>query len=231
LAVRNINISSTTTNWDTRFKEPLISVIKKINVLANKANASSKVVFPYVHVDINILHSTPIVSNIGLKAPNIAAIYNTTNIKINSNRFNTQGRIFLPDVKTIAYLDITSQYIESEIIPILVDSNINTNINEPSVEVLILALMGSTIEIQAEFRDFSGKLVDPNIIEFKVYEKLNQLMYSQQIPQTNKVSTGIYKFNYTIPVGNGSLVYEVLGKIGDTVSLAAREKLTREWVR
>lgn len=77
--------------------------------------------------------------------------------------------------------------------------------------------VGDTITFKAEFRDINNTLVDPDAsaATFKVYnnETLAQLTSSA----ATKVSAGIYKYEWTVPSGDG-IIY-ILEMSGDFSSL------------
>lgn len=93
-----------------------------------------------------------------------------------------------------------------------------------------MALVGDTIKLRMEFRDFNGVLFDPTTITITTYQNYDDVLENINVPLGSKVSTGIYEYLYTVPAGDGPLTYEVKGVVGTTNSVV-RKKLPREWVR
>lgn len=82
---------------------------------------------------------------------------------------------------------------------------------------------GNTIRITAEFRDFSNVLSDPTLIMFRVYDQAYNQIGEYSIDLTSmKSSTGIYFYDYTIPITgytNQKLYYEFYGEVSGSPSL------------
>ena len=56
------------------------------------------------------------------------------------------------------------------------------------------SLSGSTIRIQAIFKDFNDNLVDPSSIKIVIYDK--DYIIIDTFNSMNKASTGVYYYNY-----------------------------------
>lgn len=93
-----------------------------------------------------------------------------------------------------------------------------------------MPLIGNTIKLRAEFKDFDGIPYDPTDITLTVYDD-NRVLVSGPISlgEGNKISNGVYEYDYTIPAGNTNLVYEFKGLIGGKPVLG-RSKISRTWV-
>jgi hypothetical protein len=96
-----------------------------------------------------------------------------------------------------------------------------------------MALIGDTVRIKVEFRDYDGKLIDPTDIQLKVNEKNKKKLYTEppiQITDSNKIATGTYYYDYQIPVGLSDLVIECSG-VYNSKPILTRLTISREWVR
>lgn len=111
------------------------------------------------------------------------------------------------------------------------EKNTDSSIIEKNIGVDIVAFQGDTIKLRIEFRSYYGELFDPDSIVLKIFENTNTLINTINIDVlTHKLSTGIYEYEYTVPLGSGSLVYEV-DSLKGTSSNVIRGKISREWVR
>lgn len=89
--------------------------------------------------------------------------------------------------------------------------------------------MGNTVKLRAEFRDYEGVLYDPSSIELKIYNpSKTQLGNTISITDNDKVSVGIYEYEYTIPIGTGNLTYEFKGVTGG-MPVIGRGTIIRSW--
>lgn len=90
-----------------------------------------------------------------------------------------------------------------------------------------MILTGDTIRLKASFYSFAGVLADPDVVTVKVYSHIGQQVLTTAT--ATKDSTGVYHYDYTIPVESGDLVYEFSGTMDGTVSLG-RAKIEKQWV-
>ena len=75
-----------------------------------------------------------------------------------------------------------------------------------------MAFTGDSIKLKVHFKDFDGQYVDPTNITLKVYnETKEQLGETINITETNKISIGIYEYNYTLPNADSDLILEFSG--------------------
>lgn len=94
---------------------------------------------------------------------------------------------------------------------------------------MILAVIGNTIKLRVEFKDFNSDYIDPDDITFAVYDSRKQLVGGVvPITAVHKIDAGIYEVNYTIPEGTTDLMYEFKGFM-DGLPTVIRGKVTREW--
>lgn len=77
-----------------------------------------------------------------------------------------------------------------------------------------MAIQGDTVRLGVEFRDFDGYLVDPSSITLKIYSVKKEILLSISITASDKVSTGIYEYDYVLPFGHSKLYYEWGSVIG-----------------
>ena len=71
-----------------------------------------------------------------------------------------------------------------------------------------MAIQGDTVRLGVEFRDFDGYLVDPSSITLKVFSVKKDILFSVAITSADKVSTGIYEYDYVLPYNHTKLFYE-----------------------
>jgi uncharacterized protein YfaS (alpha-2-macroglobulin family) len=80
---------------------------------------------------------------------------------------------------------------------------------------------GDTVRLKVAFKDWDGLPVDPSDITFTVYD---EAMGAQGTPVSigaaNKVSTGVYQYDYTTPYMPGTYLAEFIGTLdGDEVAV------------
>ena len=92
-----------------------------------------------------------------------------------------------------------------------------------------MALSNNTVRIQAEFKTFANEYADPTSITLKIYDKRRkQVGTTISITSEDKLSTGIYTYDYTIPLGYDELTYEFSGTLeGHTIT--GRSGITVTW--
>ncbi len=89
---------------------------------------------------------------------------------------------------------------------------------------------GNTIRLKCNFKTFAGVDSDPESITLKIYNKYRkQIGNTISITNTNKVSTGNYQYDYTVPSGYDQIIYEYSGTLeGSTIT--ARDAIDVSWV-
>lgn len=91
-----------------------------------------------------------------------------------------------------------------------------------------MAIMGGTVKIRAEFKNFEGTYQDPTDIVFRVYsDKYNQIGEDVPITSTYKIGTGIYEYPFQIPVlktPSSELTCELSGNVSG-YQVAVRKKI------
>lgn len=74
-------------------------------------------------------------------------------------------------------------------------------------------LTGNTVRLTATFKDNSGVLRDPNIIRVIFYNYRYEKIDEFSIGTANKISTGVYFFDYRTPNEEMKIYYEFYGEI------------------
>jgi hypothetical protein len=94
-----------------------------------------------------------------------------------------------------------------------------------------MPLIGNTIRLHASFYNFSEVLTDPTSITLKFFDqRRNQVGTDITIGIGEKISTGVYEYDYTIPnINSNALIYEFKGIIGGFASLS-RGIIALRWV-
>jgi hypothetical protein len=93
-----------------------------------------------------------------------------------------------------------------------------------------MVITGDTIRLKVEFKNWAGILASPNDVKLKIYLVKN-IARDELIEEINvdPISVGKYQYDYTIPVGAGSIFYEFSGTLEDKQVLG-RAELVRKWV-
>jgi hypothetical protein len=92
-----------------------------------------------------------------------------------------------------------------------------------------MSVMGNTVKLRCEFVTWAGTYTDPTSITLKIYDRNRVVLNTYTIDGSNKISTGVYEKDYTIPSGYGDLTYEFAGTLEGTTTLG-RATILREWV-
>ena len=92
-----------------------------------------------------------------------------------------------------------------------------------------MAIIDNTIKLTAEFKTFDDEYANPTDITLVIYDKnRKQVGVTIDIGACHNVSTGIYQYFYTIPVGYSELVYEFSGSLeGNTIT--GRSTMACDW--
>ena len=97
---------------------------------------------------------------------------------------------------------------------------------EIKLEVIGLAISGSTITLKATFQDSAGDLQELENVVVKIYAPGKVLL--ETIPAT-KISTGVYTADYTIPEDKeGQFDYEFSGSLGNR-TIVGRSSFDSHW--
>jgi hypothetical protein len=104
------------------------------------------------------------------------------------------------------------------------------SMQEPAVklEVELLPLIGNTVRLKAEFRDFDGNLFSPNNVRLRLYDGRKQQI-GEDIPLT-PIAEGRYEYDYVLSEGVLARVYyEFIGEL-EGKPILGRARLDRRWV-
>jgi len=92
-----------------------------------------------------------------------------------------------------------------------------------------MAIIGNTIKLKAEFKTFSDVYANPTDITLKIFNKnRKQIGTTIDITDADKISTGIYLYEYTLPYGYNELVYEFAGILEGDIILG-RSTILLDW--
>lgn len=87
-----------------------------------------------------------------------------------------------------------------------------------------------TIRLKVEFKDFIGNYADPTDIALKICDAAhNQVGNDITIGAGEKVNTGIYEYDYTVPAGTEEFIYEFSGTLNGSTVLG-RSSVDTEFV-
>lgn len=95
-----------------------------------------------------------------------------------------------------------------------------------------MAQAGNSVRLSATFKDFAGVLTDPTgTITFKVFDlKQNQIGSTVNLSGGNHPSTGVYRYDYTIPLGTvRNVIYEFAGLIGGLPAVTRKVLKVTQW--
>lgn len=81
--------------------------------------------------------------------------------------------------------------------------------------------LGNTVRLTAVFKDWANQVVDPTLVKLKVYNSGWALMHDYSLGIEDKLVTGEYYFDYTIPYSYRTkvLYIEWYGEIQGTPSI------------
>ncbi len=88
-------------------------------------------------------------------------------------------------------------------------------------------LIGDTIRLTVEFRNFDGDLESPADVTITIYDGSRTVVATDDVLPYEE---GKFRYDYTIPADPpGPLYYEFAGELGGK-PIVAREILERSWV-
>lgn len=86
-------------------------------------------------------------------------------------------------------------------------------------------LSGDTIRIKVHFKTFTGDSVDPTEISLKIYDKDKNLIEEIPINDTNKITEGVYFYDYfPAPEMTDYFYFEFIGQ-HNNLPILARDKV------
>jgi hypothetical protein len=90
-----------------------------------------------------------------------------------------------------------------------------------------MPLIGNTVRLKAEFKDFNGEYVSPENVILRIYDA-----YKKQVGEDIPVSpsdVGKYQYDYVIPGAVGTLYFEFVGTIGG-LPVLGRATINKKWI-
>jgi len=91
-----------------------------------------------------------------------------------------------------------------------------------------MPLVGDTVRLKSEFKDYNGELVDPDDVKIIIYDSRYKKIEEFTPSRSEK---GRYCLDYTIPSGETNIMYfEFQGKIDDKPVLG-RMGFKRKWAQ
>lgn len=95
--------------------------------------------------------------------------------------------------------------------------------------------VGTTVRLRATFYSLDGVLTDPTAITVTIYDARRNVLSTTTLNLvSSKESTGVYRYDYTIPASirdrDGELYYEFAGTVGGVASVE-RAPLPVRWSR
>ena len=99
-----------------------------------------------------------------------------------------------------------------KIIEPLITADLDITERQGETEVEGVPLVGNTVRITAKFHTFSGALADPTSITLTFYDFSNmQIGATVNITAANRVSAGVYLYDYVVPDVYRKIYYEFAG--------------------
>jgi hypothetical protein len=77
----------------------------------------------------------------------------------------------------------------------------------------------NTIRLKGTFRDFSGDLVDPTVLAFKIFDATGTAILTKAIGDLTRESLGVYHYDWQ-PTATGDYIYEFSGTLAGSAMLA-----------
>ncbi len=90
-----------------------------------------------------------------------------------------------------------------------------------------MALIGNTVRLKAEFKDFNGEYVSPENVILRIYDGYRKQI-GEDIP-VSPIAVGKYQYDYVIPDVVGTLYFEYVGTIGG-LPILGRAAVDKKWI-
>lgn len=87
-----------------------------------------------------------------------------------------------------------------------------------------MALKGDTVRLEVQFQSYTGTPVDPSNRKLNIYNKHNKLIESIDLTDDDRFEVGNYMYDYTLPYGYDSIIYEFFGTY-EGKPILARERI------
>jgi len=104
---------------------------------------------------------------------------------------------------------------------------LSTQEREVKLGVEQMSLIGNTVRLKAEFKDFNGEHVSPENVVLRIYNG-----YKQQVGEDIPVlpsDVGKYQYDYVLPDIIGPLYFEFVGTIGG-LPIVGRAAISKRWI-
>lgn len=88
-------------------------------------------------------------------------------------------------------------------------------------------LIGNTVRLKAEFKDFNGEHVSPENVILRIYDR-HKKQVGEDIP-VSPSDVGKYLYDYVIPDVFGTLYFEFVGTIGG-LPVLGRATIDKKWI-
>ncbi len=89
-----------------------------------------------------------------------------------------------------------------------------------------MPLIGDTIRLKAEFKDFNGELTDIENPKVVVYDSKRKVILDAE---PERIEEGKYQYDYVIPDVIGPLYFEFVGTIGE-LPILGRATIDKRWI-
>ena len=86
-----------------------------------------------------------------------------------------------------------------------------------------MAFVNSTVKVHMEFVTADGSYADASNIKLNVYDLNGVLIESIDITDEDRISTGVYEKEYTVPAGYTNVIVQVVGNIGSATIVGNAE--------
>ena len=90
-----------------------------------------------------------------------------------------------------------------------------------------MPLIGNTVRLKAEFRDFNGEHVSPENVTLRIYDGCKKQV-SEDIP-VSPSDVGKYQYDYVIPDVIGPLYFEFVGTL-EGLPILGRAIIDKRWI-
>lgn len=66
---------------------------------------------------------------------------------------------------------------------------------------------GNTVRVKGTYKNNAGQPTDPSLPTVRIYDSNYDLITEVSLSDANKVGTGVYQYDYTIPAGKAHAIY------------------------
>ena len=93
----------------------------------------------------------------------------------------------------------------------------------------ITLTIGNGVVLQGTFKDRNGVARDVTGVAIRIYDESEEQIGEDITEDITNVSTGVYEYSYTVPLGHEWLVVEFSG-VYDSAPIVGRKKAYVVWV-